>query len=130
MRTGLTSLIPSPLEASPTFGAGTSFEQVNASLHEVNILADGFTGFAAPLAFNDDALKLLENRKLLVGLVNFGFAALRDHEEVASGETVELFLDITGVLFDELGETAHVSLEIWVLGENHDDFAAHPRCDK
>ena len=94
------------------------------------LLSDGFGWFIALLAFDDDGLELLQNRVAFVGLVDASVTFFGHNEEVAFYHAGEFALDVTGVLFDELGEAASVYLEIGVFREDDDDFAAHTRWNK
>ena len=90
-------------------------------------LSDGFGGFIALLAFNDDGLEFFQNRVAFVGLVDAGVAPLGHDEEVPFHHAVQFALDVAGVLLDELGEAAGVNFEIGVFREDDDDFAAYTR---
>jgi hypothetical protein len=77
------------------------------------------------LAFEYDTLELFEYNELLVRVVDFGVALLFAYQEPGLFKPFEFTLDIAGVLFDKLGQTADVGFEIWVLSIDHNNLATH-----
>jgi hypothetical protein len=56
----------------------------------------------SPLALQYDALELLEDGELFVGVVNLGITLFLGNQETNLFETLEFTLDITGVFLNEL----------------------------
>lgn len=71
------------------------------------------------LRFDDDTLKLLENRELLVRRINLGIALLLARQEANFFQLLELALDVAWIFFDELCQAADVRAEVGVLGVHH-----------
>lgn len=82
------------------------------------------------LRFDDDALKFLEDREMLVSRVNLGVTLLLASQETDLLETLQFALNIARIFFDKLGKTTNVGMKIRILGVDHYDFAPHPRSDK
>ena len=82
------------------------------------------------LRLDNDTLKLFKDWELLVGRVDLGVALLFTSQETYFFETLEFALDIARIFLDQLGETTHVSVEIWVLSVHYYDFATYSRGNK
>lgn len=78
------------------------------------------------LGLEDDALQLLEDRKLLIGIINFGVALLFRDEEAYFLEALEFALYIAGILLDKLRKAANVCLKVGILSINYNDFPTNP----
>ena len=82
------------------------------------------------LAFNNDALQLFKNRKLLVRRVNLGIALLFARQESDFLKALELALNVARIFLYQLGEAAHVGVKIWIFRIHHNDFSAHSTSNK
>lgn len=78
------------------------------------------------LALEDDALEFFKDNELLVRVVNLGVTLFLGDEEACLLETLQLTLNVTRIFLNKLSKASDVSLEIWILRINYNDFATNP----
>jgi hypothetical protein len=82
------------------------------------------------LGFQDNALQFLENSEMLIGVINLGIALLLAQQEADFFQPLEFTLDIAGIFFDKLRQTADVGLEIGVFRIDDNDLTPDTGCDE
>ncbi len=70
-------------------------------------------------------MEFFEDWEVLVGVINLGVALTFAEQETNLLQTLKFALDIAGILFDKLGKTPDMRLEVWVLGIDNDYLTPH-----
>lgn len=82
------------------------------------------------LAFYNYALQFLKDWKLFVGGINLSVALLFTKQKTHLFQLFEFALNITGVFFNELSESANVGVEVGIFSIDDNDFTSYTAGNK
>ena len=75
-------------------------------------------------------MKLFKDSEVLIGVINLGIALFFRDKETDLLKSLQLALDVTGILANEFCEATNMSFKIWILCIDHYDLASNSGGDK
>jgi hypothetical protein len=77
------------------------------------------------LCFQHYTLEFFEDSEVDVGVINFSISLLFGYQETNFFQPLQFALDVSGIFFNQLGQTANMGLKVGVLGIDHNNLAPH-----